>query len=184
MTSWFLRHGIVIGCLNAAIVLAGVILYKAPEVAYLYRANQVLATAVSMPPESISSSDSLKHYCPQLSIEIDGSQSRVCSNEVFLHPYLNTTVSEYRTSDRLEPTILILETTLPKGWRTPPLHLAVIKDFRREGNQMHIKQIPSDLFPKGVRVLLESNASPNLRLNYSCALPFRSCRFSEYMTIR
>ena len=183
--NWMWRHRFFITCALVTVLLSAVIVYKAPEVAYLYRANKILTTVISSPGKSLSDSESLRYYCPEADSYVDGTRSRVCTDGAVMHPYLITVVQENQASGRVPPTSLVFEATLPRGWRTQPLHLVVARDYEREGSFMRVQQIPSENFPVGVHVVLAHNATANLRLNYSCALPFRSCEsFAEYVSVR
>ena len=179
------RHRFLLACALVVMVLSGVIAYKAPEVAYLYHANKVLTTVISSSAQSLADSESLRRYCPQPNSYADGTRSRVCANGDVMHPYLITVVQENYANGRVPPASVVFEATLSRGWRTQPLHLVVARDYEREGSSMRIQQIPSEHFPVGVRVVLARGATADLRLNYSCAVPFRSCEsFADSVTLR
>lgn len=177
VTYWLWRHRAVLACTVLATFLSGVILYKATELAYLYRANKVLAAISTSQPASFSESATLRYFCPNLETHADGTQTRVCSKGDVFHPYLLIAVSQAQSRREL-----VMEAFLPRKG-VEPLHLAVFKDYDREGNMTHVEHRPNDTLPKGVAVYLARNASLELRLKYACALPFVTCTsFADFAT--
>ncbi len=182
--NWLWRHRVALVIAVLAVLFSGVALYKGNEVVYLYRANKVLDAFLRSPQQPIADSALLRAYCTQLESNANGAQSRICSSGDVFHPYLLVGVSEIPAADRVAPTNLMFEAVVPRGWRTEPLHFVVVKRYDSEGNLMRVSQVPNETFPAGVNVLLARNASPDLRLNYSCAVPFLSCKnFADYVTV-
>ncbi len=183
MTAWIWRHRFSLACALAALVLCVLIAYMAPEIAFLYRANEVLTTVISSPAQSLLDSEPLRRYCPELKSE-DSTQYRVCSNGDLLHPVTFILVGPGHCGEGQDrQNCLVFYANLPR-WKWSPLHLVVRRNNQWEGNYMRVIHRPAESSPRGVEVVLQRNA-PDFRLNYSCALPFRSCEtFWDYATVR
>ena len=183
--NWLWRHRVALVIAILAVHFSGMVLYKGNEFVYLYHANKVLDAFLKSPQQPIADSALLRAYCTQLQSNAGGTHSRNCSSGDVFHPYLLVGVSEVPVADRVAPPNLMFEAVVPRGWRTEPLHFVVVRRYDSQGNLMRVSQVPNEKFPKGVSVVLARDATPDLRLNYSCAVPFLSCKnFADYVTVR
>jgi hypothetical protein len=176
MTYWFWHRRKAATYFVLALFLLGIVLYKVPELLYLYKANRVLTSVVSSEPQWFAESPA-RELCPQVETGRDGTQTRICSKGDPLHPDLLVAVSQPQTHHAVD-----VEVLLPRK-QVRPLLFSVYKDYDKQGDEATVDHRPSENHPRGVRVRLARDARPKLRFNYSCAIPFVTCTtFADFVT--
>jgi len=169
MTVFVWRRRKTLALITAVALLVAVLAYTVPEFVYVARANAVLAAIQT--EQSERGMVALERLCPKVKNYFDG-PVRVCSEGDFLHPYQEMVA--WSELGNAKNRMIGVSMVVPRH-RVEPLELIVTRDISADGQQVHVRKVPSSDYPKGVFLYLQRNATFHMRLKYRCSVPFVRC---------